>query len=166
MPQQVQAQQHAAAVGLNMLPQTHQMVDTLDKMGAMGPVRSRVLSGATQTGLDPLAEMLHMTPQGSGKLFNDFKTQLSLIKSNLAYAHGAARGGSSPAMQQRFDALLNPNQSRESLHGALNAAERWLTVYANAHPNSAELDKADAELGVTGGPYEAPTQGRDLGAGF
>ncbi len=149
-PQQVQAQQHAAAVGLTQIPATHQLIDKLDSMGALGPVAGRWHDALASTGLDSVFS----NPQTAGA-FNDFKTQLSLIKSNLAYAHGAARGGSSPGMQQRFDQLLNQNQSPASLHAGLNAAERWLTHYANAK-NSNELDAADAELGVTGGPYERP----------
>jgi len=156
VPQQVQAQQHAAQAGLSEIPQTRQMIDTLNQRGIIGPFTSRAASFGVSTGTDPLLEMLHVIPSGSGSAFNDFKTQLSLIKSNLAYAHGAARGGSSPAMQQRFDQLLNPNQSPEALQGGLTAAERWLTAYANAK-SSDELDRADAELGVTpGAQYQRP----------
>lgn len=166
VPQQVQAQQHAAAAGLAQIPQTREMIDNLSSKGMMGPFTSRAESFGASTGLDPLMEMIHVVPAGGSNAFNDFKTQLSLIKSNLAYAHGAARGGSSPAMQQRFDALLNPNQSKEALHGGLTAAERWLTAYAGAK-SSDELDRADAELGVTpGAQYQRPAGGEDLGRDF
>jgi hypothetical protein len=130
--QQIEAQMHAAAAGASRIPFTRAMLDELDKQGAIGPFTSRVESGAAATGLDPLTEYLGLTPKGSSQAFNAFKTQLSLTKSNLAYAHGAARGGSSPAMQARFDELFNPNQSPAALRGALDTAEQWLRMYSSA----------------------------------
>ena len=85
---------------------------------------------------------------------NDFKTQASLVKSNMAMAHGGARGGASPALAARFDAMINPHQSAAALKGGLDAFERWLTAYAGAK-NSAELDAADQALGVGGVPSDS-----------
>lgn len=149
--QQIEAQMHAAAAGASQIPITREMINQLESQGMLGPVVGRIESGSAATGLDPLAEMLHLQPKGGSRAFNAFKTQLSLTKSNLAYAHGAARGGSSPAMQQRFDELFNPNQTPDALRGALDTAERWLQMYSSAKsPEEAKAiaGQIDSELGV------------------
>jgi hypothetical protein len=146
-PQQI-SQQHAATVGLDQVGNLRHIVDTLDAHGAIGPVAGRYSSAATGSGLDSIL----MNP-AAAKAFSDFKSQVSLAKSNMAMVHGGARGGSNIGMAQRFDQLMNVNQSKEGLIGSLNAFERWLTKYASAK-SSAELDAADAELGIpidTGG---------------
>lgn len=148
-PQQIAAQAHAAQVGLPQINTVRQIVDSLDKRGMVGPIMGRVGSELVGSGFDK-----YFLSPDTARAMNDFKTQVSLLKSNLAYAHGAARGGASPAMQQRFDQLLNLSQSPDALRGGLDAAERWLTSYANAK-SSAELDAADAALGVIPGqPYQ------------
>lgn len=154
-PQQI-SQEHGAQVGLSELPVLRNIVDTLEKHGALGPVAGRFGTAATTTGLDSLL----MAPEAS-RAFSDFKSQLSLAKSNMAMVHGGARGGSNAAMATRFDQLLNPNQSPAAIRGGIDAFERWLTKYANAK-SSAELDAADAELGIAPAAGAAPKM--DLGA--
>jgi hypothetical protein len=151
-PQQI-SQQHAASVGLDQVGNLRKIVDTLDAHGAIGPVAGRYSSAATGSGLDSIL----MNP-AAAKAFSDFKTQVSLAKSNMAMVHGGARGGSNVGMAQRFDQLMNVNQSKEGLIGSLDAFERWLTKYANAK-SSTELDAADAEFGIpvdTGAGTSAP----------
>ncbi len=145
-PQQVRNQQHAATVGLGGIQALRNIVQTLDKHGSIGPVAGRFGEAATSTGLD--SYLMH--PEAA-QAFNDFKAQSSLVKSNMAMAHGGSRGGSSPALTARFDALINPHQTAASVKGGLDAFERWLTAYANAK-NSADLDAADEALGVGNGP--------------
>src|ERR1035437_9739941 len=157
VPQQVQAQAAAAQKGLAQIPQTRQIVEAALQRGLTGPFEGRKNSALVSSGMDSWL----MNPQDA-TTFNDLKTQLSLTKSNLAYAHGAARGGASPAIQQRFDALLNEHMSPESLRGGLDAAERWLTAYAHAK-NSSELDAADAALGIGASTSPTPTPQGDLG---
>lgn len=154
-PQQI-SQEHGAQVGLSELPTLRNIVGTLEKHGALGPVMGRFGSAATTTGLDSL----FMAPEAA-RAFSDFKSQLSLAKSNMAMVHGGARGGSNAAMATRFDQLLNPNQTPAALRGGIDTFERWLTKYANAQ-NSAELDAADAEFGIAPGGGTAPKT--DLGA--
>lgn len=153
-PQQVRNQEHSAKVGLGGVSALRNIVQTLNKHGYIGPVAGRTGEALTSSGLDSYL----MNPEAA-KAFNDFKTQASLVKSNMAMTHGGARGGASPALAARFDALINPHQSAASLQGGLDAFERWLTAYANAK-NSVELDAADQELGVGGGggadPYSNP----------
>jgi hypothetical protein len=156
-PQQVKAQAAAAQKGLAQIPQTRQIVESALQRGLTGPIAGRKNSALVASGLDSWL----MNPQDA-TTFNDLKTQLSLTKSNLAYAHGAARGGASPAIQQRFDALLNEHMSPESLRGGLDAAERWLTAYAHAK-NSSELDAADAALGIGASASPTPAPQGDLG---
>jgi hypothetical protein len=161
-PAQVAAQQHAASVGLSQLPQMRQIIDTIDKQGHLGPVAGRLANAATQSGLDGVL----YSPEAS-RAFNDFKTQASLMKSNMAMAHGGARGGASPQLAQRFDALINMNQTPAALRGGIDAFERWLTSYAGAK-TSDELDAADSALGITGGAYQdpyAPPTPEELAAG-
>ena len=149
-PAQVMAQQHAAAVGLGGISALRNIVQTLDRHGAIGPTAGRLGELATSTGLDSYLPASLMSPEAA-QAFNDFKAQASLVKSNMAMAHGGARGGSSPQLAARFDALINPHQSAAALKGSMDAFERWLTAYANAK-NSSELDAADAALGVGNEP--------------
>ncbi len=140
-PQQI-SQEHGAAVGLSQIPTMRAMIDTLGQKNDLGMAHGRVASALVGTGLDSLL----MSPKES-EMFNQFKNQLSLMKSNMAMVHGGARGGSNVGMAQRFDELANVNQSPAALHGAVNTFERWLTQYAGAKTN-AERDAADAEFGV------------------
>ncbi len=153
-PQQVRNQEHAAQVGLGGISALRNIVQTLDKHGSIGPIAGRTGEALTSSGLDAYL----MSPEAS-QAFNDFKTQASLVKSNMAMAHGGARGGASPALAARFDAMINPHQSAAALKGGLDAFERWLTAYANAK-NSADLDAADQSLGIGGqsapDPYANP----------
>ncbi len=153
-PQQVRNQEHAAQVGLGGISALRNIVQTLDKHGSIGPVAGRFGEAATSSGLDSYL----MSPEAS-QAFNDFKTQSSLVKSNMAMAHGGARGGASPALAARFDAMINPHQSAAALKGGLDAFERWLTAYANAK-SSTDLDAADQSLGI-GGQASSPDQYSD-----
>ena len=161
IPQTVQAQIDAASAGLQQIPATRQILDTLVSKGMIGPFVSRAESAGVTTGLDPLLEALHVVPSGGSRAFNNFKSQLALVKSNLGKVHFGNRA--SAAIGAKFDELLNPNQSPEALRGGLDTAERWLTHYAHAK-NSAEEDAANAELGITGLPYDRNANDDDLGA--
>jgi hypothetical protein len=161
-PPAVLAQEHGAQVGLSQIPVLRSIIDTLDKQGSLGPVMGRAKDFATKQGLDALL----MSPESS-TAFNDFRNQLSLVKSNLAMVHGGARGGSNQAMAERFDKLLNPTQSPAAMKGALDAFERWLTQYAGAK-SSDELDAADMALGIAPGNSQGRgpatgSSGADLG---
>jgi len=155
-PPAVLAQEHGAQVGLSEIPKLRAILGTLEKHGATGPVAGRFNDALTGTGMDKY----FMAPDAA-RAFSDFKNQASLVKSNMAMVHGGARGGSNQAMAERFDKLINTAQTPAAMSGALDAFERWLTKYANAK-SSAELDAADAELGITPSGGAAPKQ--DLGA--
>jgi hypothetical protein len=157
-PPAVLAQEHGAQVGLSEIPKLRAIIDTLDKSGSIGPVAGRLGTAATATGLDALL----MSPESS-RAFSDFKNQASLVKSNMAMVHGGARGGSNQAMAERFDKLINTAQTPAAMKGALDAFERWLTQYAGAK-SSAELDAADAELGIPSLHNGTAAPGSDLGA--
>lgn len=148
-PAMVRQQQHSAEVGLGGISALRQIVDTLNNHGLIGPAAGRFGEAATSTGLDKYL----MSPEAA-QAFSDFKAQSSLVKSNLAMTHGGARGGSSPGLIARFDALINPHQSAAALKGGLDAFERWLTAYARSK-NSADLDAADQALGVGAQPADA-----------
>lgn len=157
-PQQI-SQEHGAQVGLSEIPKLRAILATLDKHGAVGPAAGRFGDALTATGMDKY----FMAPEAA-RAFSDFKSQASLVKSNLAMVHGGARGGSNQAMAERFDKLINTAQSAAGMSGSLDAFERWLTKYANAQ-SSAELDAADAELGIpsAGGGAAKPDLGADWG---
>lgn len=166
---QQQNRQNMAVSGLKEVPVARKMIDQLDTMGALGPVQGRIGDVAVSSGLGDLSEMLHITPPGSQRFFNDFKNQLGNIRTNFTSAHLGARGAANQALLARMDSYLNPHQTPDALRGGLDAVERWLTQYANA-TNSAELDRADAEFGVAGGSYDRPTGAAsgttDLGPDF
>lgn len=159
-PAMVRQQAHTATVGLGQIQNLRDLVTTLDQHGLIGPVAGRTGEALTASGLDK-----YLMSKDAARAFNDFKTQTSLLKSNVAMAHGGSRGGSNAAILQRFDELVNPHQSAEGIRGGLDAFERWLTAYANAK-KSDEMDAADAALGVTGGgggmadQYDNPNWGR------
>lgn len=154
VPQQIQAQAHAAQVGLAQYPGIKQQILQAVKQGVSGPLMGPMMDQATSGAL-PGSLLSYLTSEQDQSAFKNLQTNLSLLKSNLAYAHGAARGGSSPAMQQRFDKLFNVNMSPAALQGAMSAAEKWLMSYAQATDNFthaarpedlASLDALDSEL--------------------
>lgn len=159
VPAQTQVKEAAARDGLSQIPNFRTIVDTLDKKGLIGPIAGRGASALVSSGFDKYL----MSPE-SAKAFTDFKGMLSFMKSNMAIVHGGARGGSSPALAARFDELTNPNQSAAGLSGGVDAIERWLTRYGHAQ-SSADLDAADAELGITPAGH-SPTSSDDLGPGW
>lgn len=162
-PQTVLAQREAASNGLSQIPAMRQIIDTLDAKGMIGGLRARAANFGVETGTDPLMEALHVMPPGSSREYNGFKGQLELLKSNLGKVHFGNRA--SAAIGAKFDKLLNPNQSADALKGGVDTTERWLSKYANAK-SSVEQDLANAELGITGGAYERPQPGDDLGKDF
>lgn len=176
VPQQVQAQAHAAQVGLALYPEIKQRIMNAVQSGVTGPIMGNVYGAAT-SGTLPGALLSYLTPGNKQQAFTTLNTDLSLLKSNLAYAHGAARGGSSPAMQQRFDKLFNVGMGTPALVGSIDAAERWLSTYAAATDNFthmaspeqlAALDAMDAQLlgGATAvegvAPGQAPGQNQGV----
>jgi hypothetical protein len=133
-----------------MMGDTEKMVRSFDARGMLGAVAGPVQQALIKTGAD---QYLNDPSQPS---FNDLIGQLKLTIGNLAYAHGAARGGSSPAMNQMFSQWINPNQSAHALLGGLGAAKRWLTQYANAK-NGDDVQAVHDQLeSYAGGSPAAP----------
>lgn len=147
-PAQVQTQQHAAQIGLDELDKTSAMIDTLNQRGLIGPIEGRKNSALTTTGLD--AYLMHPADAAA---FSDFKNQLSLTKSNMGYVHGGTRGGSSQALLNRFDQLVNPNMSAAGMKGALSAYRNWLSEYAAVPENDVQGQEAVSQkyLNLLGG---------------
>lgn len=149
-PQQVEAQKHAATIGLSQIPALRQLIDHAVSKGLVGPVSGRLNDWMTESG----ASGAFMNADNARE-FSNLKQALSTAKSNFAYIHGAARGGASPAVLQRFDQILNTHQSPEAMRGALDGIERWLSAYAGAK-DSTELEMANNQIGISGGEYQRP----------
>ena len=135
VPQTVQAERHSAEVGLSMIPELRTRLADLVTKGAIGGgalsgLKQRAGSAAVAGGYDTLADTFGLLPAGAREL-NDFKTRLTLTKSNLGKVHFGNRA--SAAIGAKFDELLNPNQSPEALAGGLDATEAWLRKYANVN---------------------------------
>jgi hypothetical protein len=128
-PQQVQAQQHAAQAGLAQYEDIEKGVLDAAKRGLTGPIAGPLRNAETSSGFSSWDPTLSNQDEASAR---NLAVNLSLLKSNLAYAHGAARGGASPGMQQRFDPLFNVNMSPSALAGSMAAARKWLAGYAQA----------------------------------
>jgi hypothetical protein len=103
-----------------------QQADQIDKMGLMGPVGGRWAAflagkvGSADLVADPAQQ----------ELLNEFRTNVGLLKSGMAMVHGGARGGGSPAIMGRMDALINADSMNMPLFkGSLKAFDKWLAQY-------------------------------------
>lgn len=168
-PQLIQTQQANATHGLEQIPGLRMMADNANQRGLIGPTMGPLM-GQASGGSFPGNLLSYFTHPEDLRAFNNLKGGLQNIITSIASTVGSGRAASSPAILARFNALLNPNQSPDALRGGIDAAERWLTTYANAK-NSAEMDAADASVGVTPGPYAASSpgslqKGADLGANW
>lgn len=156
-PQLVQTQVNNATKGLSSVAATRQIADEVNRRGLLGPTMGPLMNQATSGEL-PGSLLSYGMHADDLRAFNNLKGSLQEIQTAIASTLGSGRAASSPAILTRFKTLLNPGQNLSTLAGGIDAAERWLTTYANAK-NSAELDAADAALGVTGGPYQAGSPG-------
>lgn len=163
-PQQVQAQQHAAQVGLQQYPAIKQNILDATNAGVTGPVMGPFSSWATTSGWSHYL----MSPEKE-QAQKQLEMNLGMLKKNLAYVHGAARAGASPAVSKYFDSLFNTSMDPASLGGSFKAAEQWMGTYAKAtdnfthppDPNDPSLDAADTAFGVNGSdlvPFSAGGQ--------
>lgn len=105
-----------------------QEAEAIDKMGLMGPVGGRwadFMAGRVGAG-----ELAAGNPQAA-ELLGQFRADVGLLKSGMAMVHGGARGGGSPAIAARMDALINADKMDLSLFkGATSSFRKWLTTYA------------------------------------
>jgi hypothetical protein len=154
VPQNIQAQQHAAQIGLQQYPSIKERIKAAMDAGVTGPIAGSIYGKAT-SGQLPDSLWSYLTPDKKQQTFTQLNSDLGLLGANLAYAHGAARGGASPAMQEKFRKMFNPGMSTPALLGSMQSAERWLSAYADATGNfthlaaperMAQLDAMDGEL--------------------
>lgn len=105
-----------------------QEAEQINKLGLMGPVGGRwsdFMSGKIGAG-----ELAAGNPQAA-ELLGQFRSDVGLLKSGMAMVHGGARGGGSPAIMARMDALINANKMDLPLFkGATASFKKWLTQYA------------------------------------
>jgi hypothetical protein len=126
---QQQTQAGAAQHGLSQLDDLSKMIDDLDGRGLLGPFEGPKNEALTTSGWDK-----YLMNSKDSSDFTNFRQMLSLTKSNMGYVHGGTRGGSSQALLNRFDKLVNTSMSRAGMQGTLKAYKSWLSEYANV-PN-------------------------------
>jgi hypothetical protein len=124
-----QTQSKAAQHGLDQLDILEQQIDSADKKGMIGFGQGPAHEFAQGLGVDKFFEA-----PGNPQAFSQLHTQMSLAKSNMGYVHGGTRGGSSQALLDRFDKLINTSMSAASMKGTLKAYRSWLSEYAGV-PN-------------------------------
>ncbi len=99
----------------------------IDQLGLMGPVGGRwadFLAGRVGAG-----ELAAGDPT-KAKLLGKFRADVGLLKSGVAMVHGGSRGGGSPAIAARMDALINADHMDLPLfEGATSSFDEWLKTY-------------------------------------
>lgn len=108
--------------------------EQLNKLGLLGPIGSRwreFLAGKIGAG-----ELTGGNPANAA-LIGKFKTDVGLLKTAVARAHGGARGGGSPMMLQHMNSLFGAEKADLStLSGELAGFKDWMTGYANMLPGA------------------------------
>ena len=103
----------------------------------MGPLGSRwrdFISGTLK------ANELATDPQ-TARLIGQFQTDVGLLRTATARAHGGARGGGSPQMLEHMKEIISATGDLPTFLGNLDALNGWMQDYANmvpalASPNS------------------------------
>ncbi len=125
---QTQTRKENAANVLAHIQDIESEAEQVDKLGLMGPLGGRW--GDFMAGRIGAGELAAGNPQNA-ELLGQFRSDVGLLKSGMAMVHGGARGGGSPAIMARMDALMNAKTMDLSLFkGATTSFKKWLTQYA------------------------------------
>lgn len=128
LPASAQQQKTNATNVLAHIGDVESEAKQIDAMGLMGPVGGRwadFMAGKIGAG-----ELAAGDPK-KAELLGEFRTDVGLLKSGMAMVHGGARGGGSPGMAARMDALINSDKMDLPLFlGATTTFKKWLTQYA------------------------------------
>jgi len=113
-----------------ILPQIEKIeaeAKSLDQKGLMGPLRGRWRDFATRKiGAESL-----VGGGENGKAVGKFQTDLGLLMTAVARAHGGARGGGSPAMLEHMRDILDAHgKDLDIFLGNLAATREWMQGYA------------------------------------
>lgn len=155
------SQQEAARMVLPHIDEIANDASALDKTGLFGPLMSRIRNTAAKLGTvsglesdDPDKQQAAMQALGdavksdpslaSDRLSGKFATELGLLMTATARAHGGARGGGSPLMLEHFKELLTDNSTLPMFQGRLDALKSYMDTYAG---NTVTL--RDPKTGVT-----------------
>jgi hypothetical protein len=134
----------AAQNVLAHIPELNKEAEEIDRLGLMGPVGGRwadFLAGRVGAG-----ELAAGNPENA-RLLGKFRSDVGLLQSGMAMVHGGARGGGSPGMIARMEALINAKQMDLSLfRGATDSFEDWLKGYAGSAAEPAGKTPTAEEL--------------------
>lgn len=120
-----------AQSALDKISSLRTQIAELDKAGMLGPLMGRWNEFVLGTWR---GEGLITTPERA-RLFSDFHSNLSLMRSALAMTHAGRRLG--PQIMAYFEGVIPTGAAdRSILNGALDATERWLEGYAAMSPTT------------------------------
>ncbi len=119
----------------------------LDQAGLMGPLSGRWRDlAANRIG----AQQMFNSPDVARKV-GKFITDIGLLETAAARAHGGARGGGSPTMLEHMELLMGPGGKDLPIFlGNLDAVGQWMQGYADMVPGG---NTSKSGTGGSIGPY-------------
>jgi hypothetical protein len=130
----------------------------LDKLGLMGPIAGRWREfAAKKIGAGVLAGGNGTNAQKIGK----FQTDVGLMMTAVARAHGGARGGGSPAMLEHMKDIMDAHgKDLPTFLGNLQATREWMQGYADMVPGQPPASSPPSRTSATQGVSVSSPSGR------
>lgn len=145
--QQTRAMASMAREILPNIKRIREEAAAIDAAGLMGPVGSRWREFVTGT--------LHAnelaTDTETARLLGKFQTDIGLLRTATARAHGGARGGGSPQMLQHMKEIIGAQGDLPSFLGNMDALDSWMQDYAEMVPMQATPYHSGGPAGGGGG---------------
>jgi hypothetical protein len=131
-----------AETAKELLPHIDRVRDeakAIDQMGLMGPIRGRWRDLAS--GKLSAEQMFGSTDKA--RAVGKFLTDVGLLETGAARAHGGARGGGSPMMLQHMESIMGAGtKDLPTFLGNLDAVSEWMQGYANMVPTNRDAGGA------------------------
>lgn len=154
LTQQSRAQMETAREILPHITKIQQEAQELDQLGLMGPLAGkwRDIQANPQGAQRILASIAGPGP--NSQKVGKFMTDVGLMMTAVARAHGGARGGGSPAMLEHMKGIMDAQgKDLPTFLGNLDSAREWMEGYATQGQPSATPAPGAAVPGPKANPF-------------